>query len=253
MSWSASSNSNGNYQIEYGTHGYVQGNGTRIDVIGATNYTIEGLYDETRYDVYVRSVCAEGIYSDWSPVADFTTLTASPDECNAPYNVSVGNITANGATVSWDGSANQYEVEYGPSGFNHGEGQVLVASTTTQNLSDLTAATSYDVYVRSLCANGNVSNWSAVKSFTTTQQQGIDDVNGSAVALYPNPASISVTLSGIEGQVTVTIVDLNGREVKKVVTDSENTTINLDGMAQGAYFVRIVGEQTNAIRKLIVR
>lgn len=82
---------------------------------------------------------------------------------------------------------------------------------------------------------------------------GIDNVNGMDVTLYPNPATTSVTFSGIEGQTTVTIVDLNGREVKKVVIDGSHNTIGLDGMAKGAYFIRITDEQTSAIRKLIIR
>ncbi len=250
--WSAGYNSNGSYQIEYGFRGVTQGNGTRIDVTG-TSYTIDGLLDDAAYDVYVRSKCDEGIYSGWSPVAEFNTLEASPDECNAPANVNVSGVTVNSATITWDGTANQYEVEYGTTGFSHGAAPSLIANTNSINLTGLSAATTYDVYVRALCDNGNVSSWSAVRTFMTEQTQGIDEVNGNNVALYPNPATTNVTITGIEGQATVTIVDLNGREVKKAAIDNEHTTISLDGMAQGAYFVRIVGEQTNAIRKLIVR
>ena len=61
-----------------------------------------------------------------------------------------------------------------------------------------------------------------------------------------------MTVDGIQGEAIVTIVDMNGRTVfsEKAVG---KLTIDLGGMAQGAYFVRITGENTTAIRKLMVK
>lgn len=53
------------------------------------------------------------------------------------------------------------------------------------------------------------SGWNEYE-FTTTEV-GIDDVYGSHITLFPNPASATVTLTGIEGQATVSVVDMNGR------------------------------------------
>ena len=72
------------------------------------------------------------------------------------------------------------------------------------------------------------------------------------MTLFPNPASAAVTIRGLEGECVVTVVDLNGREVYKA--NANNTlTIDLTGYAKGAYFVRIMGERTTAIRKLVVK
>ena len=90
-------------------------------------------------------------------------------------------------------------------------------------------------------------------TFHTQEGTGIDDVNSANISLYPNPASSTVTLMGIEGMATVTVVDMNGRESGKWTVTDGTLTIDVTSMAQGAYFVRIVGEQVNAIRKLIVR
>ena len=73
------------------------------------------------------------------------------------------------------------------------------------------------------------------------------------ISLYPNPASSTVTLTGIEGEATVTVVDMNGRQVYSGNAADGSLTVDVSGMAQGAYFVRITGERVNAIRKLIVR
>jgi hypothetical protein len=46
---------------------------------------------------------------------------------------------------------------------------------------------------------------------------------------------------------------MNGREKGEYIANNNTLTIDLTGYAQGAYFVRITGEQVNAIRKLIVK
>ena len=78
---------------------------------------------------------------------------------------------------------------------------------------------------------------------------GIDEVNANAIALYPNPASSTVTLTGISGEVEVMVADMNGREVIR----TNATTLDVSGLAKGAYFVRITTAQAQAIRKLIVK
>ena len=50
----------------------------------------------------------------------------------------------------------------------------------------------------------------------------------------------------------VSVVDVNGREVYKTTTNGD-VNIDLTGYAKGAYFVRITGERTMAIRKLVVK
>ena len=75
-----------------------------------------------------------------------------------------------------------------------------------------------------------------------------------SLSIYPNPASTMVTLSVSEQMAgsTVNIVDVNGRVVMSEVLNAQTLTMNLSDMAKGAYFVRITGEETTVVRKLIV-
>jgi hypothetical protein len=82
---------------------------------------------------------------------------------------------------------------------------------------------------------------------------GIDEVEESAVVLYPNPATSHVTLRGVEAGSQVSVVDMNGRMVREAKANGSSVQLSLDGMAKGAYFVRIMGEKQSAIRKLIVK
>lgn len=74
-----------------------------------------------------------------------------------------------------------------------------------------------------------------------------------AVGIAPNPASTTVSISGIGRQASVTVVDGSGREVLRRDAVDDSTEIDVSGMARGVYFVRIVGGDINAVRKLIVR
>ena len=228
--------------------------GTNYDetfTVTTNPYTVTGLTPAVTYSFTVSAICSETQTSDPSEAQTFTT-----ESCQPVSGVNVSNITTTTATVTWTAPAGvtSFEVEYGASGFNQGAGTTVQASTNSASLTGLTSNMAYDVYVRSVCAEGIYSAWSSVNTFTTDEQgEGIDDVNSAAIALYPNPATTTVTISGIEGQAMVTIVDMNGRVSGEWKVENDEITIDLTGYAQGAYFVRITGEKQNAIRKLIVK
>ena len=63
-------------------------------------------------------------------------------------------------------------------------------------------------------------------------------------------------MSGVNGKVRISVVDMNGRTVatETLECNSDCTkTMDVDHLAQGAYFVRITGDEVNMVRKLVVR
>ena len=88
-----------------------------------------------------------------------------------------------------------------------------------------------------------------------TERVGINEVESSILAVSPNPASamVSISADGIEGQVTVQIVDLNGRVMMQQQGNAQSFRFDVSTLAQGAYFVRLTGENVNAVSKLIVK
>jgi len=150
---------------------YVMGVGTfnpdSAVVTPATNNTIHlaALTPETNYTVYVRTDCSGGDYSDWSNAVTFTTLVA----CPVPTQLNVSNVGLNTAEISWveNGSANAWNIEYGPTGFAHGTGTVVIANTNPFTLTGLASSTGYDVYVQADCGGGEVSAWSVDDHFET--------------------------------------------------------------------------------------
>ena len=78
-----------------------------IDVT-ETTYNFTGLAPETTYTVKVRTNCGDE-YSDWTNNMTFTTEEACPMDIN---NVTVNYITYNKATVAWEGTHDNYQVQY---------------------------------------------------------------------------------------------------------------------------------------------
>lgn len=81
------------------------------------------------------------------------------------YDISILNSTGHSIQVGWNGtSADGFEIEYGPVGFEHGNGtSVTVGSNSHQyTIQGLTSNTAYDIYVR-----GVGLGWCSVVSANT--------------------------------------------------------------------------------------
>ena len=249
IAWTPAEEGQTNFELRYSTAG-----DTTVVSVTENPYTLTGLLNATEYSVAVRAICGEGNYSDWSTPATFTTASCQMVQ---GVNVPAATITTSSAVVNWTANgSSSYEVGYGPLGTTTDNCTRRTTTTNSYTITGLEEGTNYVVYVRSICGDGIYSDWTAGFNFMTTEV-GIDDVDNTAISLYPNPASSTVTLTGIEGEATVTVVDMNGRVVKVIgygleVIDN-SLTIDISDLSQGAYFVRITGERVNAIRKLIVR
>lgn len=228
----------------------------------ATNLT--GLTAGTTYTVRVRAICGQH-YSDWSDYVSFM-----PSDCRIPMGLTTRDITTSSAKIFWDAADNdQWEIAYGPaSSFNLTYATHATVTTNEYTITGLTAGQNYTWTVRTICAEDEMSDWSSHINFTTqANPQGIDNPEltnrDSQLSIHPNPANeiVNITLNGVSEDVEITIIDLNGRTVKQLKEAfvfsekaSNTTTIQLDDIPQGTYFVRVTGnEGLNIIKKLIVK
>ena len=165
-------------------------------------------------------------------------------------------MTENSALITWTpgNTGDEWEVVLTNAG-----GTTLSEASTTEHqyqFSSLTPGTSYVAKVRTVCGDGQYSDF--VSTSFTTQSVGIDEVEGTTCAIFPNPTSGSttITVTGVNGKVKIAVVDMNGREVASETLDCSGDcakTMDVDRLAQGAYFVRITAENVSMVRKLIVR
>ena len=74
-------------------------------------------------------------------------------------------------------------------------------------------------------------------------------VNNETIALYPNPVINTVTVQGAADAV-IQVYDMNGKVVATKNTSSNNETIDLGGLTQGIYYVKIKGLDTVSTFKI---
>lgn len=106
---------------------------------------------------------------------DYTVVIGAAPSCLSPGNLSSSTVTSNSASISWTASTSTVGVGYeyyhsdtstGPTSTTTATGSVG-ASAITASLSSLSPATTYYVWVRSVCSASDKSAWSVGTSFTT--------------------------------------------------------------------------------------
>ncbi|MEL0146367.1 MAG: PKD domain-containing protein, partial [Schleiferiaceae bacterium] len=86
--------------------------------------------------------------------------------CPAPVQLTASNVTSNTATITWQATASNSILEYGPVGFTLGTGQTINPASSPTTLTGLTGNTTYAVFVRDSCTTSLLSS-NATINFTT--------------------------------------------------------------------------------------
>lgn len=181
-----------NFELEYGTAGFSLGSGISTTT-SATSISLTALESNTTYDVYLRTLCSDTIYGDWS-LFQFSTLG---DTCATVRNLEVKNIVYDAfpeMVMEWHGSSQpeHWEVEYGPQGFEHGTGTLVETNYsvfeiyTLENNGTLSPNTWYDFYVRSVCDDNVYGEWDSVHYRTFCATVNSPSVNSENIQVDAN-------------------------------------------------------------------
>ncbi|MDR2010184.1 MAG: T9SS type A sorting domain-containing protein, partial [Bacteroidales bacterium] len=154
------------WDIKYGQQGFDPGTGgTLISGVTTNPYTITGLNENVRYDVYVKPACE----TNWSTNTTFRTLA----NCPMPVDVTVSNITQDEAEINWNGyNATAWDIIISESMLLDPDTypNPLNVTTTAHQAQSLDAGTIYYVYVRANCGSDEYSYWTYVTEFITLQE-----------------------------------------------------------------------------------
>lgn len=218
--------------------------------------TINGLDANTRYYASVQAVC-QGFDepSEWSDTISFVT-----DVCPDVTNLTASNVQGNSVDLDWydSGRGIAWEVEWGLEGFDIGSGVRVNADHHPFVLTGLTGETTYDIYVRAVCGSSFFSeNWSNRVTITTQYSSINSAIDDARVILFPNPTSsdVELTMPTSHSEVRVEVIDIEGRVSLSALlpAGTAKTTLSTSQLSQGAYYVRVVGGDINAVKKLIVK
>jgi hypothetical protein len=250
------------WQLEVWMHGERH----RSYAVTERPYTVEGLTPGAEHFARVRGYCgSEGqIAGEWSNEERFTTTA-----CPAVRGLDTVGVTATSVSLVWDADtmAQDYLLQYGPTGFQLTEGADSIVTGNSCVIEGLSPANSYDFYVRKRCADNWVADeYASLLNVTTRQPMGIQNAELSTFnfqfSITPNPAknTTALILEGLprqyRGTVEVTVSDLTGRKcwARSIGCDGDcRLVLDISDLAQGAYFVRIAAEQHSVVRKLIVK
>ena len=176
-------------EVEYGPEGFTPGTGTAATAAGGS-IALTGLEAGTTYDVYACTVCNDSVYGNWA-AASFATL---PDTCASVLGLTLQLAVYDGPewyALEWSGSSqpDHWEVEYGPQGFSHGTGSLVLTSEPRFDIytvDSLAPNTWYDFYVRSVCSEGVYGEWDSVHYRTLCASVTAIAVDSSAIAVDAN-------------------------------------------------------------------
>jgi hypothetical protein len=144
-------------------------------------YSLTGLTPNTVYEVQVQTICSGANVSPYATGGIFKTITSA---CAEPSALSASPLTNTSVSLNWteNGTATSWQIQWGAAGFSLGTGTLISTSTKPYTLAGLSAATSYDFYVRATCggATGN-STWVGPLNFITPSG---NDLSSNAIQLF---------------------------------------------------------------------
>ena len=234
-----------------------------ISATGTNNITasVTNLQHSTTYEVraYARTASMNNYYGTTltfttqtpgvTPPTLVTNEASSINDRGATLN---GKVTAGSETITNQG----FEWKATSASTWTPVTVVPVNDTITYQLTGIEPSTLYEFKTFATTASG--TGYGTTKTFQTL---GLNTIDGSVITvmMYPNPASqeTKLVVTGLQGEVKITISDVQGRIINTINTKANNNkveeTINVSNMANGVYYVRLQNDQISRTQKLIVK
>jgi len=133
--------------------------------------TVQNLAANTTFEFQIRTQCVQG-WTAYNTIATFSTLEI-PNNCDKPNSSNVQVQGSNAATVTWEASSDaiRYRIRYRASGTSNWTATNV--TSPSKSLSNLSANTTYQYQVRTLCPSAWTA-WTTTKSFTTEVESNND-------------------------------------------------------------------------------
>lgn len=222
-----------------------------------TTFTFTGLSPLKNYQYKVINVCSTlpGSPILYGPV--FTFATPEATGCGLAQNISVENITATSADITWDAQpAHRFRIRIRPVGSGTWTIYSISGSNTSFSLSSLNPATTYEFQIRTQCVqNGPWSGFTAVNTFSTPALRISESVNNQTVSLYPNPVTNMLNIvRALDENQEYSIVVLNTLGQVMLTANhisNSQTALDLSALPAGIYMVNIIDENQVSSHRIV--
>ena len=220
--------------------------------------TFNSLTPGTAYTCRVRPICGAGD-TGVSSIVNFTTQSI---RCDPPEYLGHTSLMDTSVVLSWVGF-DTFELSYKMASSTEWDSTLIVIDSS-YFLTGLRPHTRYLWGVRRRCTPLDYSTM-ATSEFTTLRQSGggndgIAEAGKMQLSIYPNPADadggVTVEGRGVEGPVTVAVVDIAGRTLRQEeLTCGGDCTAHVEfaDLPRGAYFVKVQTAERTAIEKVVIR
>ncbi|MBX0292473.1 T9SS type A sorting domain-containing protein [Hymenobacter sp. HSC-4F20] len=182
--------------------------------------------------------------------------------CPIVADASFTNITSTGATIRLTGvptAGTSYNIIYGPAGFNPASaGTTATGTGPTVALSNLTANTVYEVYVRSNCGATDQSQLVGPFRLTTATVTGSSEALTRAITMFPNPTAgeLAIDVRGVttKGALQVEVLNTLGQRVHTTsIRNNFENKVSLAHLANGMYIVKVLAGDEYMIGNIVVQ
>ena len=136
---------------------------------------------------------------------------------------------------------------------------INTANVTASNYSQTTALEQETVYFWRVSAENDCGgSLSSISNFTTEAASGVNDLDGVAVQISPNPTTGLVSVQfgqALTANVTLEVYGLNGQLMQSMQTrnGADNATLNLSNYADGVYLVKLKTDSDVLVRRIAVQ
>jgi len=234
ISWTAVSGAL-SYELEYVPTGST--NAIRIPTT-LTNVSLSNLLCGTSYDVVVRAVCGTNVISPNATVTFTTTAIGCPQNCDAPADIRVSELTTNSFRLTWIGvpAALYYEFQFKEVG--DPDPTPIQVTDTTIIRTGLDFNTRYTYLVRAVCATNRTSEW--IGDTTKTLSPCFVPTNIKVNNITTTTASVSwdIPLNALEYVVSWREVGQTTPFDEATVTQNSYTITGLTPGFEYEFFVR---------------
>jgi hypothetical protein len=113
---------------------------------------------------------------------------------------------------------------------------------TARTISGLTASTTYEWEIRTLCAPSEWNAWSATSTFTTLGAGRVGISEALTLNVYPNPSTgiINISAENLKETAMYYVYNAMGQMVASGEIASEIATLELSNQANGMYLLKVV-------------